>query len=371
MASLLDQNTAGSGHVPELSRKLADLILGEMPEQMLVLVQDDGFVAKELHGFGHRLVRQSFRFPPFTDDQVHSFPIGRELKKVLASGNLERPGGFQMGAHQYFQLIKFPVIVQDAEPNLSQPAQLGLLLAQLADVHCSGLGVTHASIVIRGIVIGCVLPPECQPGQTYNGGMKLQQRHSRVPLQLRVDLVAKVWASLKPGMEFTLVYGELLSRLEQAENPSMAQAQALLRNPETLMTEHEQKKANAAKARALLREQIVSANIPKQASDREKVVAETLAFVSRFPALKPSEIKRVTLLRQANGNRDLRTVPFSEVASPESLADDLERAQELDGSPAEAAVHYSASCQTFFLPDNELLPSERTPVSSPSLAEIS
>ncbi len=369
MASSFDQDTAGSGHVPELSRKLADLILGQMPEQMLVLVQDNGFVAKELHGFGHRLVRQSFRFPPFTDDQVHSFPIGRELKKVLASGNLERPGGFQMGAHQYFQLIKFPVIVQDAEPNLSQPAQLGLLLAQLADVHGSGLGVTHASIVIRGIVIGCILP-ECRPGQTYNGGMKLQQRHSRVPLQLRVDLVAKVWASLKPGMEFNLVYGELLSRLENAEDPSMAQAQALLRNPETLMTDHEQKKANAAKARALLREQIVSANIPRQAPDREQLVAETLAFVSRFPALKPSEIKRVTLLRQANGNRDLRTVPFSEVATPESLADDLERAQELDGSPAEAAVHYSASCQTFFLPDNELLPSEKTPVSSPSLAEI-
>jgi hypothetical protein len=61
------------------------------------------------------------------------------------------------------------VIVQDAEPNLSQPAQLGLLLAQLADVHCSGLGVTHASIVIRGIVIGCVLPPSASPAKPIMG----------------------------------------------------------------------------------------------------------------------------------------------------------------------------------------------------------
>ena len=201
--------------------------------------------------------------------------------------------------------------------------------------------------------------------------MKLQQRHSRVPLQLRVDLVAKVWSSLRPGMEFHLVYGELLSRLEQAENPSMAQAQALLQNPETLMNEHEQKKAATARARALLREQIVSANIPRQASDREKLVAGTLAFLNRFPELKPSEIKSVTVLRQANGNRDLRTVPFSEVASPESLADDLEHAQELDGRGAGAGIRYSASCQTFFLLEHESLPSERTPMLSPSLAEIS
>ena len=201
--------------------------------------------------------------------------------------------------------------------------------------------------------------------------MKLQQQHSRVPVQLRVALVAKVWASLKPGMEFNLVYGQLLSRLEKVEEPSMEQAQALLQNPEMLMNEHEQKKESALKAQAQLRAQIVNANIPRQAPDREKLVADTLAFVSRFPEIRPSEVKKLTLLRQTNGNCDLRTVSFSEVASPESLADDLERAQELDNPNGEGSVHFSAASQVFFLLKNELLPSEKTPAPSPLLAEIS
>ena len=201
--------------------------------------------------------------------------------------------------------------------------------------------------------------------------MKLQQRHSRVPLQLRVDLVAKVWASLKPGMEFNLVYGQLLSRLENVEDPSMEQAQALLQKPEMLMTEHEQKKAAALKAQAQLRAQIVNANIPKQAPDREKLVADTLAFVNRFAELRAVEVKNLTILRQSNGNRDLRTVPFSQVASPDSLADDLECARALDGPRRDGGIHFSAPSQTFFLLEDELLPSENIPAPSTSLAEIS
>lgn len=203
------------------------------------------------------------------------------------------------------------------------------------------------------------------------GRMKLQQKHSRVPLQLRMDLVAKVWASLKPGMEFNPVYGQLLSRLEKLEHPSMEQAQALLRNPETLLAEHEQKRASAVKAQAQLKAQIVNANIPQQAPDREKLVADTLAFVNRFPELEPSEVKQVTVLRQSNGNRDLRTVPFSKIVSPESLADDLECAQKLADLNGEAGVHFSAKCQTFFLQENELLPSEKSPAPPLALVEIS
>jgi hypothetical protein len=45
--------------------------------------------------------------------------------------------------------------------------------------------------------------------------VKLQHNQSRVPLQLRQGLVAEVRASLKPGMEFNALYGQLLSRLEE------------------------------------------------------------------------------------------------------------------------------------------------------------
>ena len=134
---------------------------------------------------------------------------------------------------------------------------------------------------------------------------------------------------------------------------SLEQAKALLRNPETLLAEREQKKAAAVKAQAQLKAQIVNANIPKQTPDREKLVADTLAFVSRFPTLNAAEVKRVTILRQTNGNRDLRAVPFSAIASPESLAENLEGAQKLDDGNGKAGVHFSASCQMFFLQENE------------------
>jgi hypothetical protein len=201
--------------------------------------------------------------------------------------------------------------------------------------------------------------------------VKLQQKQSRVPLQLRQGLVAEVRASLKPGMEFNALYGQLLSRLEEVEAPSLEQAKALLRNPETLLAQREQKKAAAVKAQAQLKAQIVNANIPKHTPDREKLVADTLAFVNRFPTLNAAEVKRVTILRQTNGNRDLRAVPFSAIASPESLAESLEGAQKLDDGHGKAGVHFSTSCHMFFLQETALLPSEKSPAAFPSLVEIS
>jgi hypothetical protein len=201
--------------------------------------------------------------------------------------------------------------------------------------------------------------------------VRLQQKQSRLPLQLRQGLVAEVRASLKPGMEFNPLYGQLLSRLESVVDPSLERARALLRNPETLLAEHEQKQASAIRAQVQLKGQIVNANIPKQAPDREKLVADTLAFVNRFPTLNAAEVKRVTVLRQTNGNRDLRAVPFSAIASPESLAENLDCGQKLDDGNGKAGVHFSTSCQTFFLQENELLPSEKSPAAFPSLVEIS
>ena len=201
--------------------------------------------------------------------------------------------------------------------------------------------------------------------------MRLQQKQSRIPLQLRQVLVAEVRASLKPGMEFNVLYGQVLSRLESVVDPSLERARALLRNPEMLLAGHEQKKAAAVKAQAQLRAQIVNANIPKQAPGREKLVADTLAFVERFPTLNAAEVKRVAILRQTNGNRDLRAVPFSAIASPEALADNLDCAQTLDDGGGKAGLHFSASCQTFFLQENERLPSEKSPAAFPSLVEIS
>ena len=161
----------------------------------------------------------------------------------------------------------------------------------------------------------------------------------------------------------------MLSRLEEVEAPSLEQAKALLRNPETLLAQREQKKAAAVKVQAQLKAQIVNANIPKQAPDREKLVADTLAFVNRFPTLNAAEVKRVTILRQTNGNRDLRAVPFSAIASPESLAENLDCAQKLDDGNGKAGVHFSTSCQMFFLQETELLPSEKSPAAFPALVK--
>jgi hypothetical protein len=93
--------------------------------------------------------------------------------------------------------------------------------------------------------------------------------------------------------------------------------------------------------------------------------------VNRFAELRAVEVKNLTILRQSNGNRDLRTVPFSQVASPDSLADDLECARALDGPRRDGGIHFSAPSQTFFLLEDELLPSENIPAPSTSLAEIS
>ena len=75
MAAFPDVNAAWAGQILKFSRHLADLVLRQMPEQVLVFVQSNGLIAKELHGFGRRLVGQSIEFPPFPDDQVN--PVRR------------------------------------------------------------------------------------------------------------------------------------------------------------------------------------------------------------------------------------------------------------------------------------------------------
>jgi len=159
MAAFLDVNAAWAGQILKFSRHLADLILRQMPEQVLVFVQGNGLIAKELHGFGRRLVGQSIQFPPFPDDEVNSFAVRGELEEVCARDNFDRPIGLQVGAYGGLQLFEFPVIVENAETHLREPPQLGLLLAQLADIHDFNLGVgfAHTCIVICGIVIGCLL----------------------------------------------------------------------------------------------------------------------------------------------------------------------------------------------------------------------
>ena len=159
MVAFPDVNAAWAGQILKFSRHLADLVLRQMPEQVLVLVQGNGLIAKELHGFGRRLVGQSIQFPPFPDDEVNSFAVRGELEQVCARGNFDRPMGLQVGAHRGLQFLEFPVIVEDVEANLGEPPQLGLLLAQLADIHDFNLGggFAHTCIVICGIVIGCLL----------------------------------------------------------------------------------------------------------------------------------------------------------------------------------------------------------------------
>jgi len=169
MAAFLDVNAAWAGQILKFSRHLADLVLRQMPEQVLVFVQGNGLIAKELHGFWRRLVGQSIEFPPFPDDQVNPVAVRGELEEVCARDNFDRPIGIQVGAHRGLQLLEFPVIVEDVEANLREPPQLGLLLAQLADIHDFNLGsgFAHTCIVICGIVIGCLLsdfPVNCPAG---------------------------------------------------------------------------------------------------------------------------------------------------------------------------------------------------------------
>src|SRR6266568_1843100 len=115
--------------------------------------------------------------------------------------------------------------------------------------------------------------------------MKLTMNQSRVPVQLRKDLVAEVKSHMERAMDFNKVYGQLLARLEKSDNPSAEQAKLLLRNPARLLVEHEEKRAASLKGQEKLKAQVVNANIPKKASSRDQLVADTLAFVHRFPML--------------------------------------------------------------------------------------
>lgn len=156
-------------------------------------------------------------------------------------------------------------------------------------------------------------------------------------------------------MDFNTVYGELLSRLEKSEQPSMEQARLLLQNPAALLANRAERKATVRKAHEHLKAQVVNANIPKKAANRDQLVADTLAFVARFPLLTVMEVKAVTLLRQENGNRDPRVVHAHEIASPDDLADSLAASQSLETSTGKPGARFSASCQVFMLKEGEAL----------------
>ena len=161
--------------------------------------------------------------------------------------------------------------------------------------------------------------------------MKVHAYTSKLSSQLRKDLVPEVKAILPPGVDFNILYGQLLARLEQAENPSLQHAKLLLQHPEVLLKERDQKLAKRSKANQELDVLIVKANIPKAAPDRDKLVKDTLSFLGLFQKLTPAEVKRLTLLRQENGNRDPLVVPFSKVNTPEDLANNLENHLTVDG----------------------------------------
>ncbi len=202
--------------------------------------------------------------------------------------------------------------------------------------------------------------------------MRLKANGSRVTVPLRKELVAEVKSSLKPGMDFNVVYGQVLSRLEKCEQPSMEQAKLLLQNPEALLAHHAQRQAASLKAQENLKAQVVNANIAKHAADRKRLVAETLAFVDRFPMLTASEVKAVTLLRQENANRNPRVIHTHEIASPDELADNLAEAQPLEASAGKSGARFSASCQLFMLKEGESLTHDpKCPTAgTPALLEV-
>lgn len=178
---------------------------------------------------------------------------------------------------------------------------------------------------------------------------------SRVPVPLRKELVAEVKSNLKPDMDFNIVYGQVLSRLEKCEQPSMEQAKRLLQDTDALVAEHKERQAASLKAQENVKAQVVNANIPRKAANRERLVAETFAFVARFPMLTVSEVKAVTLLRQENGDRDPRVIHAHEIASPDELADNLADTQPLETSVGKPGVRFSSSCQVFMLMEGESL----------------
>lgn len=195
--------------------------------------------------------------------------------------------------------------------------------------------------------------------------MKLRPNQSRIPVQLRKDLIAEVKSRLGPEMDFNTVYGQLLSRLEKSEYPSMEQAKLLLQNPAALLADHAERKAASLKAQERLKTQVVNANIPKKASNRDLLAADTLAFVARFPLLTAIEVKVVTLLRQENGNRDPRVVHAHEIASPDELADNLLGSQPLESSIGTPGARFCTSCQVFMLKDGESLKHDPQAVTAP------
>lgn len=170
-------------------------------------------------------------------------------------------------------------------------------------------------------------------------------------------------------MEFNAVYGELLCRLENSEHPSK-DAKVLLENPAALATAHAEKKSVAHQAQERLKAQVVNANIPKKAANRDQLVADTLAFIVRFPLLTPMEVKAVTLLRQENGNRDLQIINAYEIASPDDLAENFAACQPLETSVGKPGARFSRSCQVFLLKAGEALvhTSQRMIASEPAMA---
>lgn len=93
---------------------------------MLVFVERDGFTAEQLERIWHRLVRQAVQFSALFDDHVDTVAIQREFKQVFARGNLDRPARPEVIAYQRLQFSEFPMVVQNVEAHIRQPAQLGL-----------------------------------------------------------------------------------------------------------------------------------------------------------------------------------------------------------------------------------------------------
>jgi hypothetical protein len=69
---------------------------------------------------------------------------------------------------------------------------------------------------------------------------------------------------------------------------------------------------------------IATANIPKNAPDRDKVLQETLKFLGQFDGISTTQVKELTLMRQKNGNVDPELVAFSRVATADDLAEALD-----------------------------------------------
>ena len=89
---------------------------------MLVFVQSDGFIAEQLQRFWRRLVRQAVQFSALLDDHVNPVAIQREFKQVFARGNLDRPARPEVIADQRLQFGEFPMVVQNVEAHIRQPA---------------------------------------------------------------------------------------------------------------------------------------------------------------------------------------------------------------------------------------------------------